>query len=94
MIENLSIDNIVVCCSYCCAIKRGKGNDSWDYSAGAKREYKELMSERKSNENLSHGICPPCYKIQLEKLEIMDKQKGLNLTGLENVSYRNDCKNV
>ena len=57
--EIKTLRGIIPICSYCKKIKSEKG--IWDQL--------EIYIEEHSDADFSHGMCPDCYKIQLEKFK-------------------------
>jgi hypothetical protein len=57
--EIKTLQGIIPICMYCKKIKSGKG--IWDQL--------EIYIEEHSDADFSHGMCPDCYKIQLEKFK-------------------------
>ena len=57
--EIKTLQGIIPICMYCKKIKSEKG--IWDQL--------ELYIEKHSDADFSHGICPDCYKVQMERLQ-------------------------
>ena len=57
--EIKTLRGIIPICSYCKKIRNDTG--AWDIM--------EAYISRHSNAEFSHGICPECYKIQMEDMD-------------------------
>jgi hypothetical protein len=69
-LEELAEQHTIVMCCECKGIKYDK--HSWIYESeahdlGLHHHYKQLVITKMEQMNVSHGYCPPCFKIALKE---------------------------